>query len=253
MEYKLANQIAKRRTKQVFRDRDCTIKLFVKKYSKAAILNEALNLARVEEGTDLKIPKLKEVTMVDGRWGLVCEYVEGYSLAELIDSNPEKIDEYMELFVNIQLEIFSKKVPLLNKIKDKFNRKLTETKLIDDATKFELLHRLDGLKNHSKLCHGDFIPSNIIITEKGEHYIIDWAHVTRGNEAADSARTYLTLKLNKKDDLAEKYLNLFCEKTGISKKDVQDWIPIVAATELTKGNKRENEFLSKWINVADYE
>lgn len=253
MEYKLANQIAKRKTKQVFRDRNSTIKLFVKKYSKADILNEALNLARVEEGTDLNIPKLKEVTMVDGRWGLVCEYVEGRSLAELIDNNPEKEDEYLELFVNIQLEIFSKKVPLLNKIKDKFNRKLTETELIDETTKYELLHKLDGLKNHSKLCHGDFVPSNVIITESGKYYIIDWAHVTRGNEAADAARTYLTMKLHKKDDLAEKYINLFCEKTGIPKKDIQDWIPLVAATELTKGNKEEHKFLNKWINVADFE
>lgn len=253
MYYKLANEIAKRKTKSVFRDKDSIIKLFVKKYSKAAILNEALNLARVEEGTDLKIPKLKEVTMIDGRWGIVIEYVEGQSLAELMDNHPENIEEYLNLFVDIQLEIFSKKVPLLNKIKDKFNRKLTETKLIDEETKYVLLHRLDAMKNHSKLCHGDFVPSNVIITEKGDHYIIDWAHVTRGNEAADAARTYLTMKLHKKDELAEKYINLFCEKTGISIKDIQDWIPIVAATELTKGNKEEHEFLKKWINVADFE
>ncbi|MBR2708648.1 MAG: phosphotransferase [Clostridia bacterium] len=253
MEYKLANQIAKRKTKQVFRDRDSTIKLFVKKYSKAAILNEALNLARVEEGTDLNIPKLKEVTMIDDRWGLVIEYIEGYSLAELMDDNPDKIDEYLELFVKIQLEIFSKKVPLLNKIKDKYNRKITETDLIDEDVKYNLLHKLDGLKNRSKLCHGDFMPSNVIITDSGKYYIIDWAHVTRGNESADAAKTYLTLKLNKKDDLAEKYMNLFCKKTDISKKDIQDWIPIVAAAEITKGDKSEYKFLSQWINVADYE
>ena len=35
-----------------------TIKLFVENYSKADILNEALNQARVEEATDLYIPKL---------------------------------------------------------------------------------------------------------------------------------------------------------------------------------------------------
>ena len=253
MYYKLANEIARRKTKQVFRDKDRVIKLFVKKYSKADILNEALNLARVEEGTDLRIPKLKEVTMIDGRWGLVTEYVEGDSLAELMDNNPDKIDEYLDLFVNIQIEIFSKKVPLLNKIKDKFNRKLTETSLIDDATKYELLQKLDGMKNHSKLCHGDFVPSNVILDEKGNYYIIDWAHVTRGNASADCARTYLSLRLHKKDELAEKYIQLFCEKTGIEKSEVQSWIPIVAATQITKGNKEEHEFLKKWINIADYE
>lgn len=253
MEYKLDKEIAKRKTKTVYRDNDSTIKLFVEDYSKANILNEALNLARVEEGTDLNIPKLKEVTKINNRWALVTEYVEGDSLEELMGKNPEKMDEYLELFVNIQLEIQSKKVPLLNKIKDKFNRKLSETTLIDEGTKYELLQRLDGMKNHSRLCHGDFNPSNIVITESGEHYIIDWAHVTRGNASADCARTFLIFSLQGKDDLAEKYINLFSEKSGIPKREIQSWIPIVAATQLTKGNESEHEFLSKWINIADYE
>ena len=142
MSYNLDNAIAERKTKTVYRDNDNTIKLFVEDYSKANILNEALNLARVEEGTDLKIPKLKEVTKINNRWALVTEYVEGDSLEELMEKNPEKMDEYLELFVNIQLEIQSKRVPLLNKIKDKFNRKLSETTLIDEGTKYELLQRL---------------------------------------------------------------------------------------------------------------
>lgn len=253
MYYKLSNQIAKRKTKGVFRDNDSTIKLFVKKYSKADILNEALNLARVEEGTDLKIPKLKEVTTIDNRWGIVTEYIRGDSLEELMEKNPEKMDEYLEMFVDIQLEVLSKKVPLLNKIKDKFNRKIAETDQLDEATKYELLHKLDGMKNHTKLCHGDFVPSNIIINEKGEHYIIDWAHVTRGNASADCARTYLVFSLQGKEDLAEKYLNLFSKKSKIEKSNIQAWLPIVAATQLTKGNEEEAEFLRKWINISDFE
>ena len=253
MFYNLDNVITERDTKTVYRDNNSTIKLFVENYSKANILNEALNLARVEEGTDLKITKLKEVTKIENRWALVTEYVEGDSLQELMDKNPEKIDEYLDLFVNIQLEILSKKVPLLNKIKDKFNRKLSETSLIDDNAKYELMQRLDGMKNSINLCHGDFNPSNIIITEGGEHYIIDWAHVTRGNSAADCARTFLIFSLQGKDELAEKYINLFSEKSGIDKNEIQRWIPIVAATQLTKGNEKEADFLKKWINIADYE
>ena len=64
MYYNLDNEIAKRATKDVYRDGDKTIKLFVENYSKANILNEALNQARVEE-TDLNIPKLLEVTKDD--------------------------------------------------------------------------------------------------------------------------------------------------------------------------------------------
>lgn len=253
MVYNLENEIARRDTKTVYRDNDSTIKLFIENYSKADILNEALNLSRVEEGTDLKIPKLKEVTKIDNRWALVTEYIEGKSLEELMSSNPEKIDEYLELFVNIQLEILSKQVPLLSRIKDKFKRKLNETTLIDANTKYELLQRLEGMKNHTKLCHGDFNPSNVIITENGEYYIIDWAHVTQGNSSADCARTFLLFSMQGKKELAEKYLNLFCTKSNIAKQNIQRWIPIVAATQLTKGKEEEKEFLSKWIDVADYQ
>ena len=54
--------MVQRKNKAVYRDNDKTIKLFVENYSKANILNEALNQARVEEGTNLNVPELLEVT-----------------------------------------------------------------------------------------------------------------------------------------------------------------------------------------------
>ena len=54
-------------------------------------------------------------------------------------------------------------------------------------------------------------------------------------------------------DLANKYLELFASKSGISKTNIQRWIPIVAATQMTKGKPEEQEFLSQWVDVLDYE
>ena len=119
MNYNLDNPIAERKTKTVYKDGDKTIKLFIENYSKADILNEALNQARVEEGTDLSITKLLEVTTINNRWALVSEYVEGTTIAELMEQHPEKTDEYLNWFVDIQLYILSKTVPHLNRIKEK--------------------------------------------------------------------------------------------------------------------------------------
>ncbi len=251
--YNLDNPIAERKTKTVYRDGDKTIKLFVENYSKANILNEALNQARVEEGTDLNIPKLIEVTRIGNRWALVSEHIEGTPLNKLMEVNPEKEEEYLNLFVDEQLKILSHQVPLLNRIKDKFRRKLNLAENIDDNTRYELMQRLEGMKNHTKLCHGDFNPSNVIVKEDGTVSVIDWAHVTQGNASADAARTFLLFSIDKKDELAEKYINLFAEKSGIPKSNIQRWIPIVAATQMTKGKEEEQEFLSRWINVVDYE
>ena len=253
MFYNLENEIAKRSTKTVYKDNDNTIKLFVENYSKASILNEALNQARVEEGTDLKIAKLKEITKIGNRWALISEHIEGTSLEELMNKNPEKIDEYLNLFVKIQLEVLSKQVPQLNRMDEKYKRTITETQLIEENTKYELLQRLEGMKKHTKLCHGDFNPSNIIITEKGEYYIIDWAHVTQGNASGDAALTYLLFSMQGKTELAEKYLDLFAKKSTIDKHNIQRWIPIVAANQLTKGTTQEQELLRNWIDVVEYE
>lgn len=253
MYYNLENPIAERKTKTVYKDNNRTIKLFIENYSKADILNEALNQARVEEGTSLNVPKLVEVTKIDNKWALVSEHIEGTPLNKLMEEYPEKEDEYLNLFVDTQIKILSNSVPLLNRIKDKFRRKLSNAVNIDENTRYELLQRLEGMKNHTKLCHGDFNPSNVIIKENGEVYVIDWAHVTQGNASADVARSFLLFSIEGKNELAEKYINLFSEKSGISKANIQRWIPIVAATQMTKGKEEEQEFLSNWINVVDYE
>ena len=253
MKYNLEKPIAQRSTKTVYKDEDKTIKLFVEDYSKADILNEALNQARVEEGTNLNVPKLLEVTKIDNRWALVSEHIEGTPLNKLMEEHPEKEDEYLNLFVDIQMKILSNTVPLLNRIKDKYKRKIESTENIDNTTKYELLQRLEGMKNHTKICHVDFNPSNIIIKEDGSSYVIDWSHVTIGNASADVAKTFLLFSLEGKDKLAEKYVDLFSEKSGISKANIQRWIPIVAAAQMSKCKKEEQEFLSNWINVVDYE
>ena len=127
----LDNVIKQRAEKVIYRDGDKTIKLFNESYSKSNVLNEALNQARVEE-TGLAMPALHEVTTVDGKWAIVLDYIEGETLEELMEKNPEKEDEYLELFVNLQLEIHSKTAPMLGKLKDKMNRKISEADL--DAT-----------------------------------------------------------------------------------------------------------------------
>ncbi len=253
MEFNLENVIARRETKEVYKDGGYTIKLFVENYSKANILNEALNQARVEEGTDLKIPKLVAVTKIENRWALVSEHIEGTPLDVLMREHPEKQEEYLNLFVDMQMKILSKRVPLLTQIKDKFRRKINEAINIDDNVKYELLHRLEGMKNHNKLCHGDYNPSNVIVKENGEVYVIDWSHVTQGNASADAARTYLLFSIKGERELAERYLQLFAQKSEIPISHLQRWIPIVAATQMSKGKPEEQELLKKWIDVVDFE
>lgn len=248
---KLDKIIAVRNTKTVYCDGDKVIKLFDEHYSKADILNEALNHARVEE-TAIKIPKLLEVTKIDDKWAIVLEYVEGETLEHLMKKNPDKKDEYLEKFVELQMSIHAQKSPMLNKLKDKMNAKIATTDL-NATTRYELHQRLEGMPKHAKVCHGDYNPSNVIVAQNGATYVIDWSHVTQGNASADVARTYLLFWLSGDISTAEKYLDLFCKKSDTAKQYVQKWIPIVAASQLVKGKPQEREFLMHWVDVVDYE
>ena len=245
-------EIATRPNKTVYIEGDLCYKVFAADYRKSDIFNEALNQTRVEE-TGLFVPKVHAINRFDGgRLGIVMDYIEGKSLARLIEENPDKKEEYILKLIDIQLSMHTLTAPELNKQSVKFARKI-ELSGLSAATQYELHMRLDGMPKHKKLCHGDFNPSNVIITDKGEACVIDWSHATIGNASADTARTYLLFKLAGEDDTAEFYLNNFCERSGTALRYVQNWLPIVAASQMVKGKPEEREMLSKWADVCQYD
>ncbi|MGN0660818.1 MAG: phosphotransferase family protein [Oscillospiraceae bacterium] len=243
--------IAVRNDKTVYRDGDRCVKVFGSGYTCAEVLNEAHNQALALEA-GLRVPKVLEVTKFDGKWALVSEYIKGTSLEELMRRSPEKRDGYMQLFVDLQLAMHAKTCPEMPKLRDKMNRRICGTDLTA-TLRFSLHAMLDDMPKHGKVCHGDFCPENIIISEDGEPYIIDWSHATQGNASADVARTYLLFWLNGDINGAEFYLNTFCKKSDTAKQYVQKWMPIVAASQSVKGKKEERELLLGWVNVVDYE
>lgn len=243
--------IVKRSYKEVYKCDDTIVKVFENTHPKSAVFNEALNTVRIEE-TGLDIPKLKEVTQIEGKWSLVIEYKDGKTLEEMMNVDRGNLEKYMSDFVDLQLTIHGKTAPMLNKLKDKLSRQINGLKELDATQRYELLTRLESMPKHKKVCHGDFNPSNVIVGKNGKMTVVDWAHATQGNASADAAMTYLLFAL-KDQEAADLYLNLFCKKSDIAKQYVQQWLPIVAASQLEKDNELEKEFLMKWIDVMDYQ
>lgn len=250
----LGKIIAERPNKVIYQNGDSLIKVFSSDFSPADILNEALNQARVSE-SGVPMPKVRQVTCLpDGRWAIVMDFIAGKTLAQLMKENPDKEAEYLNRLVDLQMMINSKAANMLSSQKDKFNSRISQTKEFIPATiRYELHMRLQGMHHHNKLCHGDFCPSNVIAGDDGVDYIIDWSHATQGNASADVARTYLTFKLAGEDTRAEKYIDLYCEKSDTAKQYVQKWLPIVAATLVAKNKEEERDFLLGWINIFDFE
>jgi len=97
------------------------------------------------------------------------------------------------------------------------------------------------MQQHEKVCHGDFLPSNIIL-RGGDAFVIDWAHATQGNAAGDAACTYLLLRKHGRDALAEPYLRLYCLRSDTALQYVQKWIPIIAGAHLAKCRAEDRPF-----------
>ncbi|GBU20304.1 aminoglycoside phosphotransferase [Fibrobacteres bacterium R8-0-B4] len=250
MSHKLETVIAERPNKTIYRDGNKVIKLMGEEYPAPDVLSEAHNLASVGE-TTLKVPKLAEVTKIKGKWAIVWEYIDGTTLDQLMKKNKGKEHEYLDRFVDIQLDMHRHSATRLPLLIEKMERKIKSSAL-DATARYELLARLASMPKHSKLCHGDFNPSNIVITEKDEAYIIDWSHASQGNASADAAHTYLLFRLNHNKDLAEKYLTLFCKKSDTAKQYVEKWLSIVAASQLPKAKPEEKDLLLHWANVVEY-
>ena len=242
---KLDRIIAIRNNKIVYRDGDKCIKVFCSRCSKDDILNEALNQARISE-TDLNIPKIHEVTTIDGKWAIVSDFIKGKTLLQMINEDNSKADEYLEMLINIQNNMNSKKSPLLTKLNDKAKRLITLANL-DNDLKERLIDKLNNIPEGDAICHGDFGPSNIILSESNIPYIIDWSHATQGNPLLDCAKTYLMLNLSVSKEIGEKYLSLYCEKHQIKKENVLEYLPIVSAIQLVRRKESEKDILLNLI------
>ena len=244
--------LLERPNKVIYRDGDYAVKQFSPDYCTSDVLNEALNQARVEE-TGLPIPKLIEVRKNADKWEIVMDYIPGKTMKQLLEEDPSREDELLERFVDIQLSIHATVAPAtLNKLKDKMQRKISESKL-DATTRYELHTRLESMPKHKKVCHGDLGLGDVIITPDDKYYIIDWAHATQGNASADAARTFLKFSLTYGEARANKYLDLFCQKSDTAKQYVQRWMPIVAASQSVKGHEEERDLLLRWVDVVEYQ
>ncbi len=237
---------------QVFVDGDKCVKVFKDKNEpKSVIFYEALTHTRVEETGCSFIPPLEEITKIDGRWAMVFKYITGKTMKEIMEENPSAADRCLEEMVELQMEINSLRSAKISRMTEYLKRSIEHLDMIDDVKKYELVTRLESMPKHVKLCHGDFSPENIIINGDGA-FVVDWLRAKQGNASADVAKTYLNFCLNHHTEYAEKYLKLYCKKSGTDVKYVHDWLPIVAAAQLKFKRPEERELLLTWIDMTDY-
>ena len=244
--------LQERTDKVVCRDKDTVLKVFGPNYKVSLILNEAMNEARAAE-TGLPVAKVLEVLKIRDHWCIRREFIEGETLADVMAKDKKNLSKYLREFVAIQKEVFSKTSDRMGNLADKLDSQISLSPLPKE-TRYDLHMKLQSFPRGKSLCHGDFNPTNVIITPKGDWRVIDWSHVRLGDPLADVARTYLLFWLSGHVAAAEKYMTFACEALKADLRDVQKWLPIVAAAESAREKEQKKlDLLLHWASVVDYE
>lgn len=247
-------ELVRRHNKVVYQDGNRLIKVFNDQKPGSDVFNEALNDARVAEAGG-RVPRVLEVSQIkdgewEGSWALALSYIPGRTLEELMQDDEGDTQGYLAQFVQLQIDIQTADAPLLNRQKDKLRRMIDSCKIIDPSVRYDLQMRLDGLKGGTKVCHGDFVASNVIIPDDGsDPYVCDWAHVTAGVPEVDAAQTYLMLQV-KHRERAQKYLDLYSKMSDTPKQLIIHWVPVVAAAELARGRHAREKFLRAQVEAV---
>lgn len=186
----------------------------------------------------LPVPKIVDVTTIDGKQVIIMEHIKGRTLGDLLTDNMEKAEYYMGMSVDIQMGIHQIKAHSIEPMSEKLRRQIESASELDQELKPALIKKLESMTVEETLCHGDFHLYNLILSEERVS-IIDWVDSSAGDRRADVYRTYL-LYSQVSEELADMYLRLYCVKSGLSKDEILEWAPIIAAARLSEKVSSEN-------------
>ena len=227
---------------------DVAYKLFHKSYSPYQVYREAM-LQTMAAEAGINVPKIHGVMEIDDRLAILSDFIDGNTVAELMEENPAKRDMYLGILADTQLDLLSRTANDVRKLSYCIEQEINALTQIDEVKRYELITLLASMPDHDKLCHGNFGPENVIIDGMDKVFILDWTAAARGNAGADMAKSYLKLTLTS-TEAAEKYIRLLCEKTGYDRQYIYEWLPLIAASCLNeKGlSEKQREVLMTWIN-----
>ena len=233
----LGNPIASGNTANIYLSDKKIIKVFKDFLPETASLNEA-NKQKYAHSCGLPVPEVFEVTRINGKQAIIMEYAEGETLGNLLTKNTVQSAYYLNLSIEVQQKIHSIIPNTIESMHDKLTRQIESVKQLTKRQKICLLKKLDCISFEPRLCHGDFHLYNLIKTEDGVA-VIDWIDCSAGDRCADVYRTYL-LYSQVSAGLADQYIKLYCEKSGMMMSDIFQWAPIIAGARLSENVSSED-------------
>ena len=222
------------------------VKLYRAGYPKANVFTEAYIMANLDR-VDFPSPKVYEVLLTDGRYGLRMDRVAGKMMSEEF-CDPAGCAKALAVLVDLQLRLQAYDLSWARDLKERFRDDLVCNNQLLSGVREKLLDILDGLPSGLALCHCDFHSGNVF-SDNGKYTIIDLLQISRGDPAADAACSYVAYLFTNRE-LAEYYLQLYSTQSGISEAQIRQWLPVYAGTLLGQIPESYTETLKNLIDLT---
>jgi uncharacterized protein (TIGR02172 family) len=259
----LGKLIGQGRTAEIYASGDTqALKLYYADWSASWVEQEA-QVSRAVATTGLPVPATGKVLAVDGRFGILFERVLGPSMLQQFSARPWTVAHSLRVFVDLHLAMHTRHVPGLPSQREQLARSISEAPAASATIRAQALEQLDRLPDDHVLCHGDYHPDNILMTQTGP-VIIDWGSASNGHPLADVARTELLLQMGEPPPsqknrwlltsartlVRRAYIRRYLRLRPASARELAVWRFPIAVARLSEGIVEERDKLLRLIEAA---
>lgn len=216
--------------------KDKVLKLFYSDYPKEAIEKEFHNAITIRN-MDFAKPKAYEIISYEDRIGIIYDMVKGESLLDWVMKTGD-VHECSVYMAKLHKAIIHNEVSNVLNYKEFLKSNIPNTLSVNLKKREEILQMIDRLQEGNTLCHGDFHPGNILISD-GHTIVIDFMNVCHGYFLYDVARTVFLVEytpvpmeagdrellLRLKKTLADLYLM----QMNVTREMIQDYLSVIIA------------------------
>ncbi len=211
----------------------------------------------------IRSPRCHGLVQAEDRNGIVYDRIYGKTMLRLMMSAPWTIRNYSGLLARLHLGIHEVDGATLPSLKKYLSDSVAASDILDEDRKRRIGAILSTLEDGASLCHFDFHPDQVIITEEGP-YIIDWMTAFKGNPLADVARTSILYGFGYPPDthmlmkplidlvrnrIVAEYRKAYRAKKGADiDREIKRWSIPVAAARLRENIPGMNDYLLGYID-----
>ncbi|MTI69198.1 MAG: aminoglycoside phosphotransferase family protein [Firmicutes bacterium] len=254
--------IAIGRTAKVYKWEDeKVIKLFNKDIKKESIEKEYKITKKLYENNITNV-KVFDLIEYENKTGIIFKNLKAKPMTKEILYKPWKLKKLAFKLAETHNSILKYVDIKLPRTKEILKGEILNSNYLPSSIKDKIIKHLEDLQIGNRICHGDFHPENILISNK-EFIVIDWMTASMGNPLADVARTSLILKYGKLPDnnffkninleiirniLYKNYINHYMNISRVNLDEIKEWEIVLAATRLSENiSEKEKELLNDYI------